>query len=94
MKKSFNKISVLFFAALFFATACSYNSVTIPSKSKTENVQYKMKCYFQNIYDDEYTLDKKLSKTYSGKPGEETAVVPVDVTGFSMLPYTQEIFYL
>lgn len=91
MKKSFNKISVLFFAALFFATACSYNSVTIPSKSKTENVQYKMKCYFQNIYDDEYTLDKKLSKTYSGKPGEETAVVPVDVTGFSMLPYTQEI---
>ena len=82
--KKFLFLSFLLSAVIFSACSLNAKPEQIPSKPRYDKVQYKMNCYLENIGDGEYSLNKKLSKTYEGKPGEETAVVSPVVEGFTL----------
>ena len=88
--KKFLFLSFLLSAVIFSACSLNAKPEQISSKPRYDKVQYKMNCYLENIGDGEYSLNKKLSKTLEGKPGEETVASPVDVTGFTIKPFTQE----
>lgn len=79
-------ISIILAATVL--TGCTFN----PTTTKVNNgiIQYKMECYIQNIENNEYTLDRNLSKTYDDVVGKKTEVSPVDLQGFTKKSFTQE----
>lgn len=57
----------------------------------SEKANYTVSYYFQNINNDSYTEDTSLGKTVMGVIGAETAVTADVVTGFDLVPYSQQI---
>ena len=53
-------------------------------------VFYYVEHYFQNIEDDDYTIDNQLTETKQGTTESQTAAAAKTVTGFTSQPFDQE----
>lgn len=59
------------------------NQIFSPVWSNALNTTYSYEVYFQNIYDDNYSLDISLSKTLIAKANETITVTAQEYAGFS-----------
>lgn len=84
------------FRALFVLLICGFilscNS-DIPADDEPAgpvSASYKVEYYFQNVADDNYTLEDVYTKTLEGKIGEKTTAEAATFTGFTACAFDQQ----
>ena len=78
-------LTMVVFGLVSCATECGQNEPQGPVTAS-----YKVQYYFQNIADDEYTLDETKTQTLEGKSGEKTTAEATTFTGFTACAFDQQ----